>query len=59
MLLQTRRDTAAAERCFRRLLAAAGGVPPARITTDELGSYAAALARRPELAGVEHLQVRS
>ncbi len=31
---QAQRDTAAAERCFRRLLAVAGGVAPARITTD-------------------------
>jgi hypothetical protein len=34
-------------------------VPPARITTDKLGSYAAALTRMPELVGVEPLQVRS
>lgn len=33
--------------------------PPARITTDELGSYAAALARLPEMTSVEHVQVRS
>jgi len=59
VLLQAQRDTAAAERFFRRLLAGADGAPPARITTDKLSSYAAALARLPELAGVEHLQVRS
>ena len=58
VLLQERRDTEAAERFFRRLLTHAGGVPE-RITTDKLGSYAAAKQRSPELAGVEHLQVRS
>jgi putative transposase len=36
-----------------------GGAAPTRITTDKLGSYAAALARLPGLAGVEHLQVRA
>ena len=35
------------------------GVAPERITTDKLGSCAAALARVPQLAGVEHLHVRS
>ena len=59
VLLQERRDTAAAERFFRRLLAVTDGIAPARITTDKLGSYAAALARLPELVGVEHLQVRA
>ena len=59
VLLQEHRDTAAAARFFRRLLVVADGVPPARITTDKLGSYAAALARLPELACVEHLHVRS
>ncbi|GJG89524.1 IS6 family transposase [Gemmatimonadetes bacterium T265] len=57
VLLQERRDTAAAARFFRRLLA--GAVPPERVTTDKLGSYAAALARLPELVGVGHQQVRS
>jgi putative transposase len=59
VLLQARRDTAAATRFFRRLLAGAGGLPPARITTDKLGSYAAALARLPALHAVHHVQVRS
>ena len=59
VLLQEHRDTMAAERFFRRLLVAADGVPPERITTDKLGSYAAALTRLPELAGVEHLRVRA
>jgi putative transposase len=59
VLLQARRDTAPAERFFRRQLAAAGAAAPDRITTDKLGSYSAALAQLPGLAGVEHLQVRS
>jgi putative transposase len=58
VLLQEHRDTAAAERFFRRLLASTSGTPPARITTDKLGSYAAALTRVPEMASVEHVQVR-
>ncbi len=59
VLLQERRDTDAAARFFRRLLAAADGAPPERITTDKLASYAAARAQIPELGGTEHLQVRS
>jgi putative transposase len=59
VLLQAHRDTAAAERFFRRLLVIADGVAPARITSDKLGSYAAALARVPALHAVEHVQVRS
>ena len=59
VLLQEHRDTAAAERFFRRLLIVTDGIPPARITTDKLASYAAALARLPEFAGAEHQQVRS
>ena len=58
VLLQERRDTDAAEHFFRTLLAHTGSAPE-RITTDKLGSYAAALRRLPELDGVEHLQVRS
>ncbi len=59
VLLQAHRDTAAAVRFFRRLLVVTDGVPPARITTDKRGSYPAALAKLPELGGVEHLHVRS
>ncbi len=59
VLPQERRDTEAAERFFRRLLAAAGDAVPAQVTTHKLGSYAAALARLRARAGVEHLQVRS
>jgi putative transposase len=44
---------------FRRLLAVTGGVPPARITTDKLGSYAAAIGLLPSMELVEHVQVRS
>jgi putative transposase len=35
------------------------GVAPARVTADQFGSYAAALTRLPELAGVEHVRVRA
>jgi putative transposase len=52
-------DTDAAERLRRRLLTAAEGGAPARLTTDTLGSYAAAKARLPELADAEHPQLRS
>jgi putative transposase len=58
VLLQEHRDTDAAERFFRMLLGRAGGAPE-RINTDKLGSYAAALRRLPDLAGVDHQQVRS
>lgn len=58
VLLHERRDTEAAARFFRRLLGSAGG-PPDRITTDKLGSYAAAIAQLPDLRSVEHVQVRS
>jgi transposase-like protein len=59
VLLQEHRDTAAGERFFGGLPAAAHGTPPERVTPDKLGSYAVALARLPELAGVEHLRVRT
>lgn len=54
-----RRDPAAALPGFRRLLDATGQTPPARITTDQCGSDAAALAPLPERAGVEPRQVRA
>ncbi len=57
VLLQDHRSAAAAEHFFRRLLAVADGVPPDRITTDKLGSYAAALARMPELQRAAHVPV--
>ena len=56
--LQERRDTDAALRFFRRLLGCTGE-PPARVTTDKLGSYAAAMTQLPEMHAVEHVQVRS
>jgi putative transposase len=59
VLLQAHRDTAAAERFFRRLLAVADGTPPDRITTDKRGSYAAAILRVPEMQRVAHVPVRS
>jgi putative transposase len=59
ILLQERRNTDAAARFFRMLLGHSGGELPERITTDKLGSYAAAKQRIPELDGVEHLRVRS
>jgi putative transposase len=58
VFVQERRDADAAERFFRRLLGRAGR-PPDQIVTDGLGSYAAAKARIPELAAVEHLRVRA
>lgn len=58
VLLQEQRDTEAAERFFQMLLGHSGAAPE-RINTDRLGSYAAAMRRLPELAGVDHQQVRS
>ena len=48
ILVQDRRDTAAAERFFQRLLNHAGEAPE-HIVTDKLASYAAAM-RRPRSA---------
>ena len=59
VLLQEHRDAVAAERFFRRLLIVADGAPPERITTDKLGSYAAALEHMREMQPVEHVHVRS
>jgi putative transposase len=50
-VVQTRRDTKAAERLLRRLLRKQG-CPPRRMITDKLGSYAAA--RRQIMPDVEH-----
>jgi putative transposase len=58
VLLQEHRDTDAAERFFRRLLGDSGA-PPERITTDKLGSYAAAIRRLPQLSKAEHQEVRA
>ena len=58
ILLQERRDTGAAKRFFERLL---GGlkVAPKQIVTDKLRSYGAALRELPQLAAVEHEEVRA
>jgi putative transposase len=58
VLLQAHRDTGSAERFFQVLLGHAGAAPE-RINTDKLASYVAALRRLPELAGVDHQQVRA
>ena len=58
VLLQEHRDADAAEPFFRRLLGSAG-TPPERITTDKLGSDAAAIRRLPQLEGLEHQEVRA
>jgi len=50
-IVQTRRDTKAARRLLRRLLKKQG-LPPRRMITDKLGSYAAA--RRQIIPGIEH-----
>lgn len=51
ILVQSRRDTAAARRFFRRLLTKTGGVPRV-IVTDKLRSYGAA--HREVMPSVEH-----
>jgi putative transposase len=58
VLLQERRATDAAARVVRRLLGRTGAAP-ARITTDTLGSYAAAIAAMPAMESVEPGQGRS
>ena len=58
ILVQERRDAAAAERFFRRLLARTGETPE-RIITDGLASYVAAKERIPELESVKHVHVRA
>jgi putative transposase len=50
-IVQTRRDTKAANRLLKRLLKKQG-CPPKRLITDKLGSYAAA--RRQIMPAVEH-----
>jgi putative transposase len=57
VLVQKRRDKAAAKRCFRRVLRS--NPVPRRIVTDQLRSYAAAKADIPELAHVKHVFVRA
>jgi len=57
ILLQKRRDQAAAKRFFKRLLCS---YPvPRKIVTDQLRSYPAAKADVPELANVKHVFVKA
>ena len=57
VLLQTRRNKAAAKRFFRRVLRSCP--VPQKIVTDQLRSYPAAKAEVPELAGVKHVFVKA
>jgi putative transposase len=58
ILLQKRRDTAAAKRFFQRLLAQYPN-GPRKIITDQLRSYPAAKAGIPDLADVKHVFVKA
>ncbi|MGF6919837.1 IS6 family transposase [Paraburkholderia sp. 40] len=58
ILLQKRRDKAAAKRFFKRVLAACS-VAPKKIVTDRLRSYPAAKTEIPELANVKHVFVKA
>jgi putative transposase len=57
MLIQKRRDPAAAKRFFRRVLRS--NPVPRKIVTDQLRSYPAAKAEIPELAQVKHVFVKA
>jgi|SRR5215469_13335629 len=57
VLLQKRRDKAAAKRFFKRVLRS--HPVPTKIVTDQLRSYPAAKAELPELAGVKHVFVKA
>ena len=57
VLLQKRRDKAAAKRFFRRVLRS--NPVPRKIVTDQLRSYRAAKAEIPELAHVKHVFVKA
>ena len=57
VLLQKRRDTAAAKRYFERMLCS--HPVPRKIVTDQLRSYPAAKAGMPHLAGVKHVFVKA
>jgi putative transposase len=57
VLVQKRRDKAAAKRFFLHVLRSAP--VPRRIVTDQLRSYPAAKADIPELAGVKHVFVKA
>ncbi len=56
ILLQRRRDTAAAKRFFQRVLLSCP--VPRKIVTDQLRSYPAAKAEIQELASVKHVFVK-
>ena len=58
ILLQKRRDKAAAKRFFKRVLAACP-VAPCKIVTAQLRSYPAAKAEIEELANVRHMFVKA
>src|SRR5471032_52568 len=57
ILLQKRRDKAAAKRFFRHVLRS--NPVPRKIVTDQLRSYPAAKAEIPELANVKHVFVKA
>ncbi|KWE24656.1 transposase [Burkholderia cepacia] len=57
ILLQKRRDKAAAKRFFQRVLHSFPA--PRKIVTDQLRSYPAAKAELPELANVKHVFVKA
>ncbi|MFM0061393.1 IS6 family transposase [Paraburkholderia phytofirmans] len=57
VLLQKKRDKAAAKRFFRQILRS--NPAPRKIVTDQLRSYPAAKAELPELAGVKHVFVKA
>jgi putative transposase len=57
ILLQKRRDKAAAKRFFKRVLRSSP--VPHKIVTDQLRSYPAAKAEIPELASVKHVFVKA
>ncbi|MFC7518959.1 DDE-type integrase/transposase/recombinase, partial [Herbaspirillum sp. GCM10030257] len=58
ILLQKRRDTAAAKRFFQRLPAQYPN-GPRKIVTDQLRSYPVAKAALPALAGAKHVFVKA
>ena len=58
VLLQKRRDKAAAKRFFKRVLASCPEAPR-KIVTDQLRSYPAAKADIPELAHAKHVFVKA
>jgi len=57
ILLQKRRDKAAAKRFFKRVLRSSP--VPRKIVTDQLRSYPTAKAEIPELANVKHVFVKA